>query len=195
VAGLEDNDFAPFDTLRESPLPSAEIDAAGKVYVVWADCRFRSGCPSNDVIMSTSTTGTSWSAPVRVPIDAATSTADHFTPGIGVDPTSAGSSARIGLTYYFYPKAACTTATCQLEVGYVSSVDGGSTWTVPRTLAGPMTLSWLPNTSQGRMFGDYISTSVLPSGTAFPVFPVALAPNGSTFRMSMYAPRTGLRVG
>jgi len=39
-----------------------------------------------------------------------------------------------------------------------------------------MTLSWLPNTSQGRMFGDYISTSVLNGGKAHPVIPVGTAP-------------------
>ena len=31
-------------------------------------------------------------------------------------------------------------------------------------IARPMMLSWLPNTSQGRMFGDYTSTSVRPGG-------------------------------
>ena len=36
--------------LRTSPLPSAEIDAAGTAYVVWQDCRFRSGCTSNDIV-------------------------------------------------------------------------------------------------------------------------------------------------
>ncbi|WP_042447402.1 putative Ig domain-containing protein [Streptacidiphilus jiangxiensis] len=201
VAGLEDavNDLpalsSPRDTLRESPLPSAEIDASGKVYAVWSDCRFRSGCPSNDIIMSTSTNGTSWSAPVRVPIDAVTSTADHFTAGIGVDPSSSGSSARLGLTYYYYPNANCTDTTCQLDAGYVSSTDGGSTWTAPVQLAGPMTLAWLPNTSQGRMFGDYISTSVLAGGNAVTVIPVAQAPSGSTFNVAMYAPAGGLPVG
>lgn len=200
VAGLEDaaSDFAtpaPRDTLRESPLPSAEIDASGKVYAVWSDCRFRSGCPSNDIIMSTSTDGTSWSTPVRVPIDAATSSADHFVPGIGVDPSSSGSTARIGLTYYYYPNASCSDTTCQLDAGYVSSADGGATWTAPVQLAGPMTLSWLPNTSQGRMFGDYISTSVLAGGNAVPVIPVAHAPSGSTFDVAMYAPTGGLPVG
>ncbi|MEY9940524.1 exo-alpha-sialidase [Streptacidiphilus sp. MAP5-3] len=201
VSGLDDDaaDIAkqasPRDTLRESPLPSAEIDASGKVYTVWSDCRFRSGCTSNDIIMSTSTNGTSWSTPVRVPIDAATSTADHFTPGIGVDPSSSGSTARIGLTYYYYPNANCTDSTCQLDAGYVSSTDGGTTWTAPVQLAGPMTLGWLPNTSQGRMFGDYISTSVLAGGNAVTVIPVAQAPSGSTFNMAMYAPVGGLPVG
>jgi hypothetical protein len=58
-----------------------------------------------------------------------------------------------------------------------------------------MTLSWLPNTSQGRMFGDYISTSVLPNGgRAFPVIPVAAAPSGSVFNLAMYVPTGGLAV-
>jgi hypothetical protein len=183
------------DTLRESSLPSAEIDSAGKVYVVWSDCRFRSGCPSNDIIMSTSTSGTSWSSPSRVPIDATSSTFDHFAPGIGVDPSSSGSTARIGLTYYYYPQANCTDTTCQLDVGFVSSTDGGTTWTAFTQLAGPMTLAWLPQTSQGRMFGDYISTSVLAGGNAVPVFPIAHAPTGSTFDVGMYAPVGGITIG
>ena len=194
VAGLE-SDSAARDTLRESPLPSAEIDAAGKVYVTWSDCRFRSSCPSNDIILSTSTNGTTWSTPFRVPIDAVTSTDDHFTPGIGVDPSSSGTTARIGLTYYYYPQANCTDTTCQLDAGYTSSTDGGTTWTAPTQLAGPMTLAWLPNTTQGRMFGDYISTSVLAGGNAVTVIPIAHAPNGSTFNMGMYAPVGGLPVG
>jgi hypothetical protein len=195
VAGLEQEDFAPRDTLRESTLPSAEIDAAGKVYVAWSDCRFRSGCPSNDIILSTSTNGTTWSSPFRVPIDAVSSTADHFTPGIGVDPSSSGATARIGLTYYYYPQANCTDTTCQLDAGYTSSSDGGTTWTTATQLAGPMTLAWLPNTSQGRMFGDYISTSVLAGGNAVTVIPIAHAPSGSTFDVGMYAPVGGLPVG
>jgi hypothetical protein len=195
VAGLEEATAHTKDTLRESPLPSAEIDGAGQVFVAWSDCSFRASCASNDIVTSTSTDGTTWSAATRVPIDAVTSTADHFAPGIGVDPSSSGSTARVALTYYFYPKAACTDATCQLKVGYVSSGNGGATWTAPRTLVGPMTLARLPQTTQGRMFGDYISTSVLAGGNAYPVFPVARKPSTSAFAVSMYAPVGGLPVG
>jgi hypothetical protein len=109
------------------PLPSAETDRRGKVYVVWADCRFRPGCGANDLVLSTSTDGLTWSAVQRVPIDPVTSGVDHFVPGLGVDRRSAGSSAHLGLTYYFYPDAACTTATCELDVGFVSSTNGGAT--------------------------------------------------------------------
>ena len=43
--------------------PSAEVDAAGTVYVARADCRFRSGCPSNDIVIAKSTSETTWAAP------------------------------------------------------------------------------------------------------------------------------------
>jgi len=180
--------------LRAGFLPSAEIDAAGTAYVAWSDCRFRSGCPSNDIVVSKSTSETTWAAPFRVPIDATTSTVDHFVPGIGVDRSTSGTTARIGLTYYFYPTSNCTASTCQLDVGYISSTNGGATWTAATQLAGPMTLSWLPNTTQGRMFGDYISTSVVAGGRAFPVIPVASAPTGSTFNQAMFVPTAGLAV-
>ena len=39
-----------------------------------------------------------------------------------------------------------------------------------------MTMSWLPNTSQGRMVGDYISTSFGSDGLAHPAFAIAHAP-------------------
>jgi len=184
-------------SLRSGPLPSAEIDSAGTAYVVWQDCRFRSGCPANDIVMSKSTSETTWGAVTRVPIDATNSGRDHFIPGIGVDRTTSGGSARIGLTYYFYPVANCTAANCQLDVGYVSSTNGGSTWSAATMVTGPMTLSWLANTSQGRMVGDYISTSVFPAangGRAYPVIAVANAPSGSVFDEAMYVPTGGLAV-
>jgi hypothetical protein len=57
-----------------------------------------------------------------------------------------------------------------------------------------MSLSWLPNTSQGRMFGDYISTSVRPGGLAFPMIPVANQPSAGLFDQAMYAPNPGLQI-
>jgi hypothetical protein len=180
--------------LRESPLPSAEIDSAGTAYVAWADCRFRTGCTRNDIVVSESTSETTWAAPYRVPIDATTSTVEHFVPGIGVDRSTSGGAARLGVTYYFYPNSGCTAATCQLNVGFISSINGGTTWSAATQLAGPMTLSWLPNTSQGRMFGDYISTSVRNGANAYPTIAVARAPNGSTLNLAMYVPTGGIVI-
>jgi hypothetical protein len=180
--------------LRTSPLPSAEVDAAGTAYVVWQDCRFRSNCAANDIVMSKSTSETTWGPVTRVPIDATSSTVDHFIPGIGVDRNSSGATARIGLTYYFYPNRSCTAATCQLDVGFISSANGGTSWSTATQLAGPMTLSWLANTSQGRMVGDYISTSVRNGANAVPVIAVAHAPSGSTFDEAMYVPTGGRAI-
>ena len=57
-----------------------------------------------------------------------TSGVDHFIPGLAVDPATSGAGAHLALTYYFYPNAACTAATCELDVGYISSPDGGAHW-------------------------------------------------------------------
>ncbi|MEZ0070006.1 hypothetical protein ABIA32_006054 [Streptacidiphilus sp. MAP12-20] len=175
-------------------LPSAEIDASGKVYVAWQDCRFRTSCTSNDIVYSTSTDGSTWSAVTRVPIDATTSGVDHFIPGIGVDHATSGATAKVGLYYYFYPNANCTTSTCQLEVGYVSSTDGGSTWSAAQTVAGPMSLTQIASTTQGSMVGDYISCSVV-NGKGVAVFAVGKTPiNGQAFDEAMYTVSGGLAV-
>lgn len=171
--------------LRDAPLPSAGIDEKGRVYVVWQDCRFRARCSSNDIVLSTSDDGISWSPVSRVPIDPVGSGADHFIPGLAVGPDSGGSQARLALAYYYYPSAACTAATCQLDVGLVQSHDGGANWEQPSQLAGPMSLSWLPNTSQGVMVGDYVSTSFV-AGVPEPFFAVARASSGGLFHEAIY---------
>jgi hypothetical protein len=162
--------------IRDSiPLPSAEMDASGKVYVVWQDCHFEPGCPASDLVFSTSTNGNVWSKVTRIPLDPVGSGVDHFIPGLAVDRSTSGSSARLAVTFYYYPKANCTASTCQLNVGFSTSSDGGAKWTSNTQLAGPMTLSWLPSTTQGVMVGDYISTSFV-GAPAFPAFAVASAP-------------------
>jgi hypothetical protein len=178
--------------LRTSALPSAEIDSAGNVFVAWEDCRFRQGCSSNDIVYRRSSDGVNWSLTTRVPIDDKTSGVDHFLPGLAV---SRGTGpVKLALTYYFYPVSNCSTATCQLEVGYISSPDGGANWSSPITLAGPMSLSDIAQTSQGPMVGDYISTS-FAGGKATTVFAVGLPHTGSTYDEAMYAPTTPLAVG
>ena len=90
--------------ILSGPLPSAEISGDGKIYVVWADCRFRTGCPSagtpNDLVYVTSTNGTTWSAVRRIPIDPVTSTVDHFIPGVAVDKATSGANVHVAVTYY-----------------------------------------------------------------------------------------------
>lgn len=167
------------------------MDKTGKVFFVWPDCRFRTACTSNDLVMSTSTDGVSWSAPARIPIDPLTSTVDHFLPGLGIDPATGGASAHLTLIYYFYPQTNCTAADCALDVGFVSSLDGGNTWAAAQTLAGPMSLAWLPQTGLGRMVGDYLSVSYA-NGKAFSVFAVSKTNAGTTFDEGMYTTKQPL---
>jgi hypothetical protein len=171
--------------IRSGPLPSAAVDGAGAIYVVWEDCRFRANCSTNDLVFSTSTDGSHWSKVARIPIDATTSTVDHFIPGIGIDPATSGATAHVAVHYYFYPKSSCSKTTCQLYVGYISSHNGGSTWNSPVKLAGPMTLTWLPNSQNGLMVGDYIATA-FSNGVPHGVFAVATAKSGSTFNEAMF---------
>jgi hypothetical protein len=177
--------------LRNPNLPSVAVDGAGKVFVAWSDCRFRNSCASNDIVMSSSADGKTWSAVTRIPIDAATSTVDHFLPGIGIDPATSGSSAHMTIVYYFYPTAKCGATTCALEVGFVSSSDGGATWTAGAKIGGPMRLAWLPVSDDGPMVADYIGVSYV-NGNAFGVFAVALAPSGKTLHESMYTTKSPL---
>jgi hypothetical protein len=176
--------------IRSGPLPSARVDGAGKVYVVWGDCRFRSGCSSNDIVMSTSANGTTWSAVTRIPIDPVKSTVDHFLPGLGVDRATSGSTAHLAMTYYYYPVAQCNNS-CKLEVGYTTSQDGGGTWTAGKNLAGPMELSWIAPSDNGLMVGDYLGVD-FSNGKPFGVFAVAKAPSGSTLNEGMYTTNAAL---
>ncbi|HLO33236.1 MAG TPA: sialidase family protein [Anaerolineales bacterium] len=164
-------------SLREGPLPSAEIDGAGTVYVVWTDCRFIRACKANDIVISHSlnATGTSWSAVSRVPTDGVNTGIDHFIPGLAVNKATSGSTAQLGLTYYFYPKGSTA-----LGVAFISSTNAGSTWSAPQTVASGMPSTWVATTSQGRMVGDYISTSYGSDNLAHGVFATASAPTSGT---------------
>jgi len=152
------------------PLPSAEMDASGRDYVVWSDCRFEPQCSASDLLLTTTTDGVVWTHPSLIPADG---------------------SARLVLAFYYYPQASCTTSTCQLNVGIVASADGGSSWTRTGQIAGPMSLGWLPNTSQGFMVGDYISTS-FSGGTAFPAFALASVPSGTVFDEATFTVKYGI---
>ena len=141
-------------------------------------------------MLSTSTDGAHWSKVTRIPIDATTSTVDHFLPGIGIDPNTSGASAHLTVVYYYFPVASCTSA-CQLDVGFSTSIDGGATWTSGVQLAGPMQLSWLPVSDNGPMVADYIGVTY-NNGNPFGVFAVAKAPNGSLLNEAMYTTRNPL---
>ncbi|MFF2809553.1 hypothetical protein ACFVT2_20685 [Streptomyces sp. NPDC058000] len=142
------------------------------------------------VTVSRSPNGTNWHKPVMavgndgqgydkewIVCDNSTGSPHYGSCYIEVDVTSSGNTAKIGLYYYFYPKANCSASTCQLEVGHLSPANGGSTWNTAQTIAAPMSLNQIAGTTQGSMVGDYLSTSVI-GGKAVSVFAVGKAPTG-----------------
>ena len=95
----------------------------------------------------------------------------------------------------FYRDTACgrrANNPCQLEVGYIQSNNGGSTWNAHTDVAAPFSITLTPNTTQGRMVGDYISTSWI-GGKAYGAFAVATAPSGGVaFDQAIWVPAGGL---
>jgi hypothetical protein len=159
--------------LRVSPLPVAEVDGGGTVYVAWADCGASAGCPRNSIVVSSSRDGVTWSAPARVP----TRSADAELPGLAADPSSPG---RLALAYY-------TVTGRSLDVWLVSSRNDGSTWTKPQRLSSrSVSFDWIAATDGGLMVGDYISAS-FAGARAVPVFVLARRPSGGRLHESMFA--------
>ncbi len=166
-------------------LLTAAIDSSGKVYLAWNDCRFEANCSANDIVLTTSTDGVNWTPVQRIPIDPVGSGVDHFNPGIAVK-TFQGQD-HIALTYYYFPNTSCTVATCQLDVGFISSANGGASWSTPEQLAGPMKLTWLANTQgRGYFVGDYIATVINANDVALPVIEVATPPSGGLLHENTY---------
>lgn len=169
-------DFKPTRGLRAAPLPSAEVDGAGNVYVVWPDCTRHPSCGVDDLLISRSTDGIRWSRSTRIPTWPLASGADYVLPGIGADPTRAG---RIAVAYYVFRGGSI------LEAASITSPDGGRTWRPPRRLsAQPMRLGWIAQAG-GAMVGDYISTS-WTGGRAVSVFALA-SPRTGRFDQPLFA--------
>ena len=118
----------------------------------------------------------------RVPIDATSSTVDHFIPGIGVDRPPRRPPPGSALTYYFYPSSQLrqnrTTASwTSASSPPPTAAPAGAR---PTQVAGPMTLSWMANTSRAAWSA---TTSPPPGGgRAWPTIAVAGAPSGRVRR-------------
>jgi RTX calcium-binding nonapeptide repeat (4 copies)/BNR/Asp-box repeat len=172
--------------LRAPPFASVDTDAEGTVYVAWSDCQ---QC-DDDIVLARSRDGVTWAEPVRIPTGAPESSLDYFLPALAVDPATAGRKARVALLYHLLrPPDLCNPVeVCiSVDVGVVTSSDGGTTWTQPQRLnAVSMPLSWLADTSLGPMLGDYVSVSWV-RGRAVPVFSLAMEPAGGLLRQAIFA--------
>jgi hypothetical protein len=162
--------------IRVPSLPTAAVDASGTMFVVWADCNLRAGCASQDIVLSSSTDGSAWTAPTPV-----LRGKDRFAPGLAADPTAPG---HLGLVTYEQQET-CATSTCRLSVVYTTSRDAGATWKQPQRLdARPLSYPWLANTTSGRFVGDYVGAA-FAGGRFVPVFALAQPPTSGAFHEYM----------
>ncbi len=170
IAGLRSNTAA----LRAPPLPSVAETTDG-LAVVWPDCSANPGCETNDIDLSLSADGTTWSAP-----RALASGGDYLTP------TLAASGNVAAVVAYTRVAGSC----CRLGVRLFRSADGGTTWSRPTRLdARPMDVSWLARSfsdGAGGFLGDYQAVAFAGS-RPMPIFAAAHAPRGAALRQDLYA--------
>ena len=135
-------------------------------------CRFNAGCSANDVVLSRSTDGTTWSTPTRV-----TSGRNAVMPTLGVEP----GTGRIAIAYYAIQRNG-------IDAEVVTSADG-SRWSTPQRLnPRRMPVEWLPETTLGRMLADYIGVS-WSRGRPLVVYALASPPKQGELRQAIYAAR------
>ena len=176
VSDLQASDSTP---MRAVSLPSVAVDSNGTMYAAWADCRFRTACAANDLVLSTSTDGMTWTPPTRV-----SANGSAFIPGLAADPLHPGTLA---VVYAHYYGSCATKGACLLGISFEQSHDGGRTWSAPQRLdAQPFFTNWLPQAEGGRMVGDYFSTSYAGSRVV-PVFALATTPLNGRFREAIFA--------
>lgn len=181
--------FSQSAYFQDKILLNAGIDGSGKVYFTWVDCRFETGCQGNDLVMTTSTDGVNWTPIQRIPIARIGSGINYYVSGLGVDATTSGNMARVGLVFYSYV-ASCVND-CKLSVGFISSTNGGINWGAKTQLAGPFPASWVAKGNN--KVGDYISLS-FARGRAFPVFSVGAPPAAGQLNEAMYTVQRGIAL-
>jgi hypothetical protein len=176
--------------MRAPSLPSAEADRDGHITAAWVDCRFRTGCGARitptDVVISTSSDGVRWTRVRRVPTGHELEALPHFVTGLGVDPSTGGSTTRLGITFYVLMPRGCS-KDCLAAPFFVASDDGGRGWSSPEQLAPPQRLEAFANTTTGRFVGDYISTSFVSDGVAVPVFAAAARSFDGRYHQGVFA--------
>jgi hypothetical protein len=187
IAALEASD--DLAEVRAPTLPSAAVDASGKLYVAWMDGRFRDAGDANDVVFSTSSNATQWSEPTRLPLSRAST---YLLPAIAVDPATSGKKAHVAVAYYsMRMRSGCKVYVpgCyqQIDSWLVQSQNAGVTWGKPRKLNGEsMQIGWLADTTLGAMLGDYVGVSYV-SGKAVPVVALAGPPSALGYSESIFS--------
>jgi hypothetical protein len=157
-------------SFRAFPLPSAGVDASGRVWATWHDCR-SSTVRSNAVFVATSADGTVWSPPTAV------TRGNDVLPAIGI-----GQTGRVAIAFM-------RSGPGGIDTELVESTGDPARWSPVRRLsADASALPSMPRTTSGRMLGDYISVHY-SSGRPLVVWVLALAPMNGELRQGVYATR------
>ena len=169
ISALTPRDARPF---RAPPLIAAELERGGGVLTAWQDCRFRAPCNGNDIVISRSPDGSTWTTPERI-----TTGRNVVLPTIGVEP----GTGRLAIAYYVIQPNG-------IDAELVTSSDGRR-WSAPQRLnARRMPLEWMPRTTLGRMLADYIGVSWV-GGRPLVVLALASPPRNGELRQAIYAVR------
>jgi len=155
---------------RAFPLPSADVAPDGRVWAVWHDCA-RPGSSENAIFASTSADGASWAPPTAI-----TRGRNAVLPAIGIE----AGSGRVAIAYMRSRPAG-------IDVELVESTGTVAGFGAPKRLsAQSMPLRWMPDTTSGRMLGDYISVHHA-RGRPLVVWVLATEPPRGGFRQAVYA--------
>jgi hypothetical protein len=155
-----------------SIIPEPAIGPSGELYVVWQDARF-SGGTRDEVAFSRSTDGgATWSTPKR--ISTATG-APAFLPTVKVS-----ADGTVGVTYYdFRNLQPGNTTTLPTDYWFISSRDGGTTFSADTHITGSFDLLLAP-VAGGVFLGDYQGLATSGASTFHPFFVATTCPVPST---------------
>ena len=163
----------PVQGFRAFPLPSAGVDASGRVWATWHDCE-SSSVRRNAVFAATSADGAAWSTASTV-----TRGGDDILPAIGTDPAT----GRVAIAFM-------RSGPNGIDTLVVESAAGSTRWGAARRLSAESSaLPFMPRTTSGRMLGDYISVHYA-SGRPLVVWVLALVPIDGALRQAVYATRS-----
>ncbi|HEX6519790.1 MAG TPA: sialidase family protein, partial [Streptosporangiaceae bacterium] len=143
--------------MRTGGLATAAIDpSTGRMYVAWQDTRFNSA-GLNDIVLSTSSNGRSWSAPrpvspvpvSSVPVSPGAAGLDRFTPAV---------AAAGGKVYISYRTRAASGTAPTVSEDLIVSRDSGFTFGPERQIGPPAVLAFaaVADTSTTAFLGDYM---------------------------------------
>jgi hypothetical protein len=174
-----------FTVMRQDPFPSATVSLDGAISVVTYDCRFEPNCATDDIVMTRSRDGINWTSVTRIPMDPVGSGVEHILAGIGspgfLDLLQGASPFDLAVSYYYTPNAAScdpnSAPGCQLYAGFISSKDGGATWSRATRVFGPMNIvTDLAQTAFGNFVANEI-TAIYVDGEPQGIYSLAYPPS------------------